>query len=166
MSKRVVLVVITSVLFSVCVYLIVVQQNRISNGDTNAKTNIIKDIDDRVSLINNRINYDWYNDYYDGDIVMYRQFYNGVEGDSLTVFFLYYDEEGKLIYADIGHYRAADYSIYFHNNVLLYVQVGPFYSEGKFINGDINDVQVIITEDPIYTFVLEDLAFCLSHAYQ
>jgi len=122
-------------------------------------------IDERVSLVKERINTDWYNEYYEDDIVIYRHFINGVEGETLTGFYMYYDEEGKLVFAEIIHYRAANYSIYFHNNVLLHIEVGPFSSGGMFINGDINDVQVVTAEDPMYTFVLEDLAFCLSHAY-
>jgi len=33
------------------------------------------------------------------------------------------------------------------------------------INGGISNVQIAIAEDPRFSFVLEDLAFCLSHAY-
>jgi len=50
---------------------------------------------------------------------------------------------------------------------LLHTKVGPFsYTGGLFIDGDISIVQKVIAEDPNYVFVLEDLAFCLSHAYQ
>ena len=130
-----------------------------------APENTMQDIDNRVSWIKERIDNKWYEDHYEDDTVIFRYFYQGVEGASLTTYYLYYDERGKLIYAEMAHYRGALYSIFFHNDKLFHVQVGPFYTGGAFIDGDISDVQVVITEDSHYAFVLEDLAFCLSHAY-
>jgi hypothetical protein len=141
--------------------------NRLVN-DADMVKRIMQDIDNRVMWINELIDQKWYEDHYDGDTVIYRYFDKGVDEDeSLTLYDLYYDERGKLIYADIAHYRDVHYSIYFHDNLLLHVELGHFqYAGGSFKGGDISNVQVIISEDPFYTFVLEDLAFCLSHAYK
>jgi hypothetical protein len=133
---------------------------------SDAVKSIMQDIDNRVSWIKVHIDHQWYDDHYEGDTAIYRYFAQGVEDDSVTTYFLYYDKYGKLIYSEIAHYRAALYSIFFHSNELLYVEVGPFHAGGTFINGNISDVQTVIAEDPSYAFVLEDLAFCLSHAYQ
>ena len=128
---------------------------------------LIQGIDSRVSWIKERINYRGHRAHYDGDVMIYRGFYEGVDEDSFVTYAFYYDENGSLIYVEISHYRSALYDIYFHNDTLLYVTVGPFsYSGGPFIDGDISDVQTVIAEAPQYAFVLEDLAFCLSNAYQ
>ena len=127
---------------------------------------IMSNIDNRVSWIKDRIDHHWYNDYYDDDTVIYRYFDCDAGSDSFTTYDSYYNELGKLIYVEIAHYRAAQYSIFFNNNKLLHLAVGPFsYSGGPFINGDISDVQTVVADDPSYAFVLEDLAFCLCHAY-
>ena len=134
--------------------------------NTSTVIDIMKDADNRVSWIKERIDYKWYEDHFDENDVIYRCFEQGVEGESYTTYFLYYDEHGNLIYAEIVHYRSANYSIYFHNDKLLHVEVGPFHDGGSFVNGDISDAQIAIAKDPHYAFILEDLAFCLSHAYQ
>lgn len=127
---------------------------------------IMQNIDSRVKKVKERINYNFYKDHYDGDILMFRYFENGIEQKSLTGYCLYYDEQGKLIYADITHYRAAAYSIYYYNDELLHVEVGPSYEGGVSINGDMADVKAAIKKDPVYAFVLEDHSFCLQHAYK
>ena len=134
-------------------------RNRPAN-DADVVKNIMQDIDNRVVWVQARIEYKWYEDHYDDDTVIYRSLEQGAEDDSLTSYYLYYDERGKLIYAEIAHYRSALYSIYFHDDQLLHVEVGPFsYAGGLFIHGDISNVQVVITEDPSYAFVLEDLYY-------
>ena len=134
---------------------------------TDAKRKIMQDINSRVSWIKKLIDNQWYYDHYYFDGVIYRYFCKGIEDNSLITYYFYYDEYEKLIYAEIAHYRTALYSISFHSNELFHVKVGPFdYSGGAFIDGNISDVQIVIAENPSYAFVLEDLAFCLSHAYQ
>ena len=131
-----------------------------------AVKSIVQDIDNRVSWVKDQINNQWYDNHYDGDIVIYRYFEQDMYEDSFTTYDAYYDENGKLIYVNIVHYRSIMYFIYFHNDELLHVTVGSDYPfEGSVIDGDISDLQTIITEAPIYAFILEDLAFCLSHAY-
>lgn len=127
--------------------------------------NIMQKIDFRVEKIKDGINHNFYKDYYDGDVPMFRYFKNGIEQESLTEYCLYYDEQGKLIYADITHYRGASYSIYYYNDELLHVEVGPFYESGLSINGDMADVETVIKKDTSYAFVLEDNSLCLEYAY-
>jgi len=128
--------------------------------------NIMQKIDSRVKKVNDSLNYEYYKDHYDRNILVYRNFSRGVESESFTDYSLYYDEQGKLIYADISHYRGALYSIYFHDDGLLHVEVGPF-SEGElFINGDMANVKAVTKKDPSYAFVLEDISLCLEQAYK
>ncbi len=125
--------------------------------------NIMHKTDSRVKKINDKINYNFYKDYYDGDIPMFRYFNNDMEQESLTEYWLYYDERGKLVYADITHYRGASYSIYYHNDKLLHVEVGPFIKGGLFINGNMANVENVIKKDPSFAFVLEDNSLCLEY---
>lgn len=108
--------------------------------------------------------------YYDGNNLVCRWFYNCFEPESLSgaefVFYeLYYDEYNNLIFADITHYRGPAYSIYFQNNELLHVEVGAATSERTSVNGDITALEDAIREDAYLAFVLEDMAICLEHAY-
>lgn len=129
--------------------------------------NIMREIDSRVKEVNDKLNHEFYKDYYDGDILMYHYFERGVdEQDSYANYHLYYNEQGKLIYADITHYRGALYSIYFHNDELLHVEVGPSSEGGLSINGDMANVKAVIKKDPHYAFVLEDNSLCLEYAYK
>lgn len=122
--------------------------------------NIMKKTDSRVEKVNDRIHNNYYKDYYDGDIPMFKYF----ENEELSAdYFLYYDERGKLIYADITHYRAASYSIYYYNDELLHVEVGPFLEGELSINGDMANVESVIKQEPRYAFVLEDNSLCLEH---
>ena len=129
--------------------------------------NIMREIDSRVKEVKGRLNYEFYKDHYDRDIPVFRYFNRGVvEQDSYADYCLYYNEQGKLIYADITHYRGALYSIYFHDDELLHVEVGPFSEGGLFIKGDMANVKAVIKKDPSYAFVLEDNSLCLEYAYK
>ena len=121
--------------------------------------NIMKEIDSRVKKVNDRLNYEYYKDYYDGEILIFRNFHCDVDTESFAVYYLYYNEQGKLIYADIAHYRDALYSIYFHNDELLHVEVGS-------IHGDMAAVKAVIEKDPSFDFVLKDISLCLENAYK
>lgn len=92
---------------------------------------------------------------------MFRQFKNDKE--SLTEYWFYYDKWGKLIYADITHYRGAFYFIYYHNNKLLYIEVRFFVKCGLLINGNMANIENIIKKDPSFAFVLEDNSLCLEY---
>lgn len=127
---------------------------------------IMKEIDSKVKEINDRLIGNFYEDYYDGDIIMFRHFNRDAEQESFAEYYLYYNGQGKLIYADIAHYRGALYSIYFHNDELLHVEVGPSYEGGLSINGNMKDVKAVINKDSSYTFVLEDCSLCLEYAYK
>lgn len=118
--------------------------------------NITRRIDSRVKKINDRLNGEYDRDHYDGDVLMFRHVERGTEGESFTNYDLYYDKQGNLIYADITHYRDAMYEIYFHNNELLYVEVGP-------IRGGMENVAAVMKKDPAYAFVQEDIGVCLEH---
>lgn len=133
---------------------------RLSNEDIK---NIMHKTDSRVKKVKDKINYNFYKDYYDGDIPVFRYFNNDMEQESLTEYWLYYDERGKLVYADITHYRGASYSIYYHNDKLLHVEVGPFIEGGLFINGNMANVENVIKKDPSFAFVLEDTSLCLEY---
>jgi len=126
---------------------------------------IMRKIDSRVKKVKDSLNYNYGKDHYDKGILVFRNFN---EQKSPAQYYLYYDEHGKLIYAEIAHYRGALYSIYFHNDELLHVKVGPFsYSKGApFINGDMANVKAVIKKHPSFAFVLEDISLCLEHAYK
>lgn len=128
--------------------------------------NIMHKIDFRVKQVKNNINQNFYMDHYDGDILMFRYFDTGDLQESYTTYYLYYNKQGRIIYAEIAHYRGALYSIYFHNDELFHVEVGPFVEDGLSINGNMADVETVIEKDPSYTFVREDSSFCLDNAYK
>ncbi len=128
--------------------------------------NIMGKIDARVKEVKDRLNGEFYRDHYDRDNLMFRYFDRGLEGESLAVYDLYYDEQGKLIYADIAHYRGALYSIYFHNNELLHVEVGPSLEGGLSINGGMEEVEAVVKKDSSFNFVQEDISSCLESAYK
>ena len=80
---------------------------------------------------------------------------------------MYYGENGKLIFAEITHYRGALYSIYFHDDELLHKKIGSFNRTSEIsINGDLAHVEAVIREDYRYAFVLDDLEICLEYAYE
>lgn len=133
------------------------------HGQNSLNTGVMQKIDFQVKKIKDRINFN--KDYYDEDIPVFRHFENGIEQEFYTQYYLYYNEQGKLIYAEITHYRGASYSIYYHKDELLHVEVGPFYKGGLFINGDMADVETVIKKDSDYAFVLEDNSLCLEYAY-
>ncbi len=134
--------------------------------------NIIETIDKRVSSTNESMERlicedgEFYKDYYDGNVLVYRSFTYDIDHESYALYDFYYDERGLLIYCDITHYRGPAYSIYFSDDDLYHVEVGPFIKDGVFINGDLVNVENAIKEDSYYTFVLTDLALCLEHSYK
>ena len=128
--------------------------------------NIMRETDSEVKEINSRLDNEFYKDYYDRDILRFRYFSCGVEQESLSIYRLYYDQQGKLIYADIAHYRGALYSIYFYGDELLHVETGSFAEGGLFINGGMENVRDVIEKEPGYAFVLKDSSLCLEHAYK
>ena len=136
-----------------------------STPDAVTESDIMQKIDSRVKEVNDRLKGEFYEDHYDNDILMFRYFDNGAQQESLTQYYLYYNEQGKLIYADIAHYRDALYSIYFHNDELLHTEVGPSYEGELFIDGDMENVKDVTEKDPGYAFVLEDYSLCLEKAY-
>ena len=139
-----------------------------SSMDLSAKDmkNIMQKIDSRVRKVNDSLNDEFYKDHYEKDVPIFRYFKRGVGQESLAEYYLYYNKQGKLIYADITHYRDALYSIYFHNDELLHVEVGPFSEGGLFINGGMENIKEVIKKDPSYAFVLEDSSLCLEYAYK
>lgn len=144
--------------------------NNVESGEITSESrdvkSIMQNIDLQVKKIKNRINFNFNKEYYDGDIPVFRHFENGMEQEMFTQYYLYYNEQGKLIYAEITHYRGALYSIYYHKDELLHVEVGSFSYEGDLsINGDIADVETVIKKDSDYAFILEDNSLCLRNAY-
>ncbi len=122
---------------------------------------IMQKIDSRVKNVKDRIDRNFNGDHYEGDRLIFRHFENGGEQESFTEYHLYYDEQGKLIYADIAHYRGALYSIYFHNDELLHVE----FEGGLSVNG-VADVEAVVKKDPSYAFIQEDTSLCLENAYR
>lgn len=128
---------------------------------------LMEEIDSRVKEVKDKINYEWRETHYEGDILMFQCIERGDdEHENYAVYYLYYDKQGKLIYVEITHYRAAAYSIYFHNDELLHMESGPFYEGGVSINGNMKDVKDIVKKEPDYAFVLEDISLCLENAYK
>ncbi len=137
----------------------VMKSSTVSGTTASDRNAILQKIDLQVKKIKNRINFNFNKDYYDEDIPVFRHFENGIEQELFTQYYLYYDEQGKLIYADIAHYRGALYSIYYHNDELLHVEAGS-------VNSDMADVEAVIKKDPDYAFIQKDNSLCLEHAYQ
>ena len=137
--------------------------------------NIKEDIEARVLWIKEHLDTftcvqgELYKDYYDGNDLVYRSFYQFLDSQSLSSstdsdeYILYFDESGNLIYSDITHYRGPMYSIYFHENMLLHTEVGPFHTGGTFVTGSLSDVENVIKEDSSYNFIMDDVAICLEN---
>ena len=98
---------------------------------------IMGKIEARVKQVKDRLNGEFYRDHYDRDNLMFRHFDRG-----------------------------ALYSIYFHNNELLHVEVGPFLEGGLSINGGMEKVEAVIKKDSSFNFVQEDISSCLESAYK
>lgn len=81
---------------------------------------------------------------------------------------MYYDENEKLIYANPVHYRGANYSIYFDNDKLLYVEIsGSVFARGDLdVKGGMKELKKGIREDENFSFVLTDIENCLKYAYE
>lgn len=137
--------------------------------------NIVEDIDARILWIKEHLDTftcvkgELYKDYYDGNNLVYRSFYQFLNSQSLSSstdsdeYILFYDESGNLIYSDIIHYRGPMYSIYFHENMLLYTEVGSFDAGGAFAKGSLTDIENVIKEDASFDFILEDFTICLKN---
>jgi len=135
--------------------------------DSETIASIRKNIDARVSEINKNLSRELYSDHYEGDILVYRNFTHYSDEELSAQYYLYFDDKGKLIFTDIIHYRAAMYSIYFHNDELLYTEVGPFaYNDPIFIKGGMEEVEAVVEKSDKYDFVLEDIEICLESAYK
>jgi len=108
-----------------------------------------------------------YRDYYNSGSLVYRAFSRDIDHENSVHYTLYYSENGQLAYSEMVHYRGAMYEMYFHNNELLHIKVGPFSSaEGApFIDGDLAHAKAVIKEDDRFSFVLDDLSACLENAY-
>ena len=126
---------------------------------------IILDIDERVLWIDERnglpyggeggefdcIKDENFFDYYDGESLVYREgaeHYDLIEG--AIIYNLYYDDGGRLIYADLALYRGPFYYIYFENDTFIRLAVGEPTNES---------VQVL-NNSMIYAIEL-----CLKNAY-
>ena len=135
---------------------------------------IKRSIDDRVSWINKHKDIEvfgeYYEDYYDGNDLIRRDFDCAFDQKSYTersYYELFYNKDGFSIYDGITHYRAAAYSMYFHNDELLYTKVEPFLtSSPHFIDGGLTNVENVIKEEAMYSFVIKDIAICLENAYK
>lgn len=128
--------------------------------------NIIRETDFKVKRTKSKKDFDFNRDYYDEDIPVFRHFENVIDHEQFTQYYLYYNEQGKLIYAEIAHYRGALYSIYYHEDELLHVEVGSFSKDSDVsVNGDMADVEAVIKKDSHYAFILEDNSLCLEYAY-
>ena len=127
---------------------------------------IIRAIDSRVFWIKEQLKYYDTDNYFDGNTMIFKSVFTDLDGDESSVSYdLYYDPDGKLVYAEIAHYRYAHYSIYFQNDSLFHVEVGPFTTGGVSVNGGLTDVKAVIEKDEQFSFVLEDIAACSESAY-
>lgn len=150
-----------------------VDVSALSTEDDIGKT--IQDINDRVLWINENLenlvckDFDGYDDYYNENQLVLRKIFYKFSDEPYSPYAwyeLYYNEFEKVIYADIFHYRAAVYDMYFHNSLLLYTEVGPFKTGGTFVNGDINQIEEAISKEEFFIFVLQDIEICLEYAYK
>lgn len=108
-------------------------------------------------------------DFYINNTLAYRNFYYAGENEEDgAVYSLVYDENNKLIMAEIAHYRSWLYNMYFYNDKLLHVnmEMGPLSIEEPTEYIDFQHAEAIIFENPLYAFVLDDLALCLEYAYK
>ena len=119
---------------------------------------IIQSIDDRVSWIfeNYRdfvyIRAEERNDFYDNDLLAYRlgDEYLG-KFDEIVSYDLFYDIDGRLIYAEIPQYRQTSYSIYFHNDTLI-----------RYVAGYLG----VIEEENLDDYMINTVEICLENAYE
>lgn len=93
-----------------------------------------------------------YSDYYDGDSLVYRrgyEYYDKIEVD--VAYYLYYNIEGRLIFAYIIQYRHPSYCIYFYNDTAI-----------RLIQGEReNEEETVVDEDMTHAVTL-----CLGNAYK
>ncbi len=123
-------------------------------------------IDKRVASTKEKLNSDYYREFYEENVLIYRFAEYYVDDETKIFFDLYYDDLGKLIFADITHYRGAAYTMYFENDELLYVNVGPFSTDSNiYAKGGIKEVNEAIAKDNHYSYILEDIDLCLNYAY-
>ena len=93
-----------------------------------------------------------YEELYDGDRLVRRdghEFYDEIEG--IVAYSLYYDDEERLIFADIIQYRHPSYCIYFYNDIVVRLAEGEFFDQT--IHEILND------------FMLNAIRLCTENAY-
>lgn len=104
----------------------------------------------------------FYSDYYDGNNLVLRTFALNPEklsiDETYTVFYLYYDEFGKLNFGSVGHYRSLAFEVYFQDDEIIYIDC-PF-------EGELEDVIEAIRNSEKYSIILDDIACCLENAYK
>lgn len=136
--------------------------------DTVETTEIIRKIDERVSwIIKNEesqiaTEYESFEDFRIQSELVRRYFVLEYVQDEPTIYYLYYDNCGSLIFAEIAHYRSYLYSIYFDKDELLYV----YWDENSNLNGDLANVESLIEEDSNYSVILDDVKEILEYAYK
>lgn len=104
-----------------------------------------------------------YRDYRDENNLVCRNFYLNADKEpqdgTFTGFYLYYDEEGKIIYGEVGHYRSTVFNVYFQNDEILHIDFEP-------IKGELAYILATIEESKEYSFILDDISICLENAYK
>lgn len=98
-----------------------------------------------------------YRDYYDDDILVYRRgevkYYDKIEG--CILYYLYYDKEGRLIYADIVQYRHPYYCIYFYND-----KYGDKFI--RLITGERTNKEEVFLDE----LMINAIKLCFENAYE
>lgn len=81
---------------------------------------------------------------------------------------MYYDDNKKLIYANVVHYRGPNYSIYFNHDELLYVEMtgAVFARDDLYVKGGMKELKEGIKTDDNFSFILTDIENCLNYAYK
>ena len=104
------------------------------------------------------IDNDVYQDYYDGSTLVYREggveYYDKLEG--AVMFDLYYDNEERLVYAEITQYRYHTYSIYFFDEKILFLIVGSNHDEEGWR---------CLKENELDEYMKNAVNLCLENAY-
>jgi len=137
-----------------------------SSAETSLITSTSSAVDEEMQIIDNRLLWlhensanftsreeGMYTDTYDGNALVCRYFSlesNDSHPDVAGAYSLYYDENGKVIYAEIAHYRSLMYNLYFTADTLLHAVI---------------DGQIADDNEDMLTHISIDIPTCLDNAY-
>lgn len=144
--------------------------NNTSSSEKSKKVDdeVIVQLDERVSWIMKKeesqsaTKHESFEDFHIQSELVRRYFVLEYVQSEPTTYYLYYDNCGALIYAEIAHYRSYLYSIYFDKDEVLYV----YWEENLNLNGDLAYVESHIEENSNYSVILDDVKEIFEYAYR